>query len=116
MKIRSCFAGLYPLDTSPEGEAATKLALENPEHFVMKPQREGGGNNIYGNDIPQLLANLSKSERSSYILMDLIKPLPVKNVAIRKGDLIKDEMISELGIYGFFLGGNTEQEDKIFAN
>nr|CAG8478739.1 7399_t:CDS:2 [Entrophospora candida] len=119
-KVRSCFAGLYPLDSSPEGESATKLALENPERFVMKPQREGGGNNIYGSDIPLALMNLSKSERSSYILMDLIKPPSVKNIVIRKGELIKEEMISELGIFGFFLGGkvikDVEQEDKIFVN
>ncbi|CAH1759276.1 12170_t:CDS:2, partial [Entrophospora sp. SA101] len=125
-KVRSCFAGLYPLDSSPEGESATKLALENPERFVMKPQREGGGNNIYGSDIPLALMNLSKSERSSYILMDLIKPPSIKNIVIRKGELIKEEMISELGIFGFFLGGkviknveaavDVEQEDKIFVN
>ena len=42
-KLYASFAELYPLDATPEGEAATKLALENPERFVMKPQREGGG-------------------------------------------------------------------------
>lgn len=25
--------------------------LNNVENYVLKPQREGGGNNIYGNDI-----------------------------------------------------------------
>lgn len=43
-RLRASFAGLYPLDSSPEGEAAVKLALGNPEYYVMKPQREGGGN------------------------------------------------------------------------
>lgn len=27
------------------------MALDAPERFVLKPQREGGGNNLYGEDI-----------------------------------------------------------------
>ncbi|RIA86206.1 glutathione synthase [Glomus cerebriforme] len=109
-KLRASFAGLHPLDSSPEGEAAVKLAMKNPESYVMKPQREGGGNNIYANDIPPMLSKLSVSERSSYILMDLIQPPLMKNIILRQGELIKGEMISELGIYGIFIGGEGENE------
>lgn len=38
-KMRKCFAGLWSLD-DPE---IVKEAIEKPELFVMKPQREGGG-------------------------------------------------------------------------
>ncbi|RHZ79839.1 hypothetical protein Glove_140g141 [Diversispora epigaea] len=107
-KLRSCFAGLYPLDSSPEGEKAAKAALENPERYVMKPQREGGGNNLYANDIPQLLSKLTPSERSSYILMDLIKPPPMKNIILLQGEMVKGEMISELGVYGIIIGKGKE--------
>jgi glutathione synthase len=110
-KLRASFAGLYPLDSSPEGEAAVELAMKNPERYVMKPQREGGGNNIYANDIPPLLSKLSVSERSSYILMDLIQPPSMKNIILRHGELVKGEMISELGIYGVFIGG-----DEVIVN
>jgi len=34
-----------------EGDAAIELAMSDPDRFVVKPQREGGGNNVYGNDI-----------------------------------------------------------------
>ncbi|CAG8688162.1 24243_t:CDS:10 [Cetraspora pellucida] len=112
-KLRSCFTGLYPLDSSPEGEAAAKLALEHPERFVMKPQREGGGNNIYTKDIPQLLRRITPLERSSYILMDLIQPPMMKNIVIREGKVIQGEMISELGIYGVFIGSNNGDEDVV---
>jgi len=27
------------------------MALQNPERFVLKPQREGGGNNVYGKEV-----------------------------------------------------------------
>ncbi|KAJ3299205.1 hypothetical protein HK104_009738 [Borealophlyctis nickersoniae] len=101
--LRSCFTGLYPLDDTPEGEAAAKRALEQPEGFVMKPQREGGGNNIYGEDIPQALKKMSVSERNAYILMDLIRPPPLKNFMVRQGALINSEVVSELGIYGLWV-------------
>ena len=26
-------------------------AMNDPDLYVVKPQREGGGNNVYGNDI-----------------------------------------------------------------
>lgn len=49
------FTGLYSLDFNEEGEEAVKMALANPEKYVLKPQREGGGNNVYGTDIPNAL-------------------------------------------------------------
>lgn len=27
------------------------MALKNPVKFVLKPQREGGGNNVYGEEV-----------------------------------------------------------------
>jgi len=37
-KLRKCFAGLWSLDD----EEIVKTAIEKPELFVLKPQREGG--------------------------------------------------------------------------
>lgn len=31
---------------TPEGDAAMKLAVGNPHRYVMKPQREAGGESI----------------------------------------------------------------------
>ena len=30
------------------------MAMEDPERFVLKPQREGGGNNVYGEEIREV--------------------------------------------------------------
>ena len=38
-KLRKCFAGLWSLDDSD----VIGKAIERPQLFVMKPQREGGG-------------------------------------------------------------------------
>ena len=33
--------------------------MKNPDRYVVKPQREGGGNNIYGADIVPFLGIFS---------------------------------------------------------
>jgi glutathione synthetase len=102
-EMRSSFAGLYPLDDSEEGLKAYQLALDHSEDLVMKPQREGGGHNIYGQDILEALNKLSVEERNAYILMDLIKSPPLDNLMIRDGHIITGQVVSELGIYGTYL-------------
>lgn len=47
-------------------------AVAEPERFVLKPQREGGGNNLYGEE---LRAKLATGEGlAAYILMQRIQP------------------------------------------
>ncbi|KAI1317202.1 hypothetical protein EDD11_008894 [Mortierella claussenii] len=102
-QLRESFTGLYPLDGSPEGLAAYEAALKNSDELVMKPQREGGGNNIYGKDIQQVLQTLTPEQRNAYILMDIIRPPITKNVLLRKGELQRADVVSELGVYGIYL-------------
>ncbi|CAH2044550.1 unnamed protein product [Thlaspi arvense] len=101
-KLRKCFAGLWSLD-DPE---IIKKAIEKPELFVMKPQREGGGNNIYGDDVRENLLRLQKDgeeENAAYILMQRIFPKVSNMFLVREGVYHKDQAISELGIYGAYL-------------
>lgn len=53
--IGKIFTGLYSLDDNDVGNKTYEMALKEPERFVLKPQREGGGNNVYGLDIPDAL-------------------------------------------------------------
>ena len=101
--LQECFVGLWPLDNTPLGLQGYELALKDPLKYVMKPQREGGGNNIYGADIPPLLNSLSLQDRSSFILMELIQPPSLNNVMLRKGEIIQSDVVSELGIYGIWV-------------
>ncbi|KAF9906663.1 hypothetical protein EC991_000388 [Linnemannia zychae] len=102
-QLRASFTGLYPLDGSSEGLAAYEAALKNSDELVMKPQREGGGNNIYGRDIQESLKTLTAEQRNAYILMDIIRPPVTKNVLLRKGQLQRADVVSELGVYGIYL-------------
>jgi glutathione synthase len=96
------FTNIYPMDTSEAGLEARKKALdpETAQAYVLKPQREGGGNNIYRGAIPQFLKATPESHWASYILMELITPPPVSNVILRNGVLEEGGVICELGIYG----------------
>jgi glutathione synthase len=98
--LRATFAKQYSM-TSPEG---LKLALnpETAEHHVLKPQREGGGNNIYRSIIPTFLKSIPEKDYKQYILMELIHPpKEAKNTVLRSdGEVVSGEVISELGIFG----------------
>lgn len=102
-KLLETFVKIYPLDDSEEGLLAKKLIAENPENFVLKPQREGGGNNIYKENIPGFLETLPQEEWAGYILMEIITPPSFKNKIIREGKIYEEEIISELGIFGTIL-------------
>ena len=67
------------------------------QHIFVK------GNNIYGHDIVEVLQKLSPAERNAFILMDLIVSPLSHNVMVRQGQIISDNVISELGIYGIWI-------------
>lgn len=103
-KLLSTFVKMYPLDDSPLGKEGKRLAMEESSKFVLKPQREGGGNNIYKDDIPVALSKLDENDWSAYILMELIEPEPnTKNVMIRGSEFYREPILSELGIFGCVL-------------
>lgn len=102
-ELESTFCKIYPLDGSDKAQTARKLAFEHPENYVLKPQREGGGNNIYKEAIPGFLNSIPESQWAGYILMELIHPPLEKNVLLRNGKLFSDGIVSELGIYNSLL-------------
>ncbi|CAN8255708.1 unnamed protein product [Cochlearia groenlandica] len=110
-KLRKCFAGLWSLDD----QEIVEKAIEKPELFVMKPQREGGGNNIYGDDVRENLVRLQKEgdeENAAYILMQRIFPKVSNMFLVREGVYHKDEAISELGVYGAYL----RNKERVIVN
>lgn len=63
------------------------------------------GNNLYGEELKEVLEKIKDSpERTSYILMDKIKPQPALNYLLRAhSPLQMSECISELGIFGVYV-------------
>ncbi|RDL40635.1 Glutathione synthetase [Venustampulla echinocandica] len=110
--LSKTFTNIYPLDDSPAGQEARKIALdpERCKSYVLKPQREGGGNNTYRSAIPPFLRSLPESHWKSFILMELITPPPVRNLILRNGVIEKGGVICELGIYGTCLWDQKSKE------
>jgi len=107
-KLRACFAGLWGLGPG-EGDAdIVGEALGAPQRYVMKPQREGGGNNFYGDDIPAKLGALSVEERGAYIMMQRIMPRPQDAVLTRAGTFSVLPTVSEFGFYSVFVGSGEQ--------
>ncbi|KAL1623949.1 Glutathione synthetase [Neofusicoccum ribis] len=109
-RVLRTFARIYPMDKSEAGLEARRLATnpETAQRYVLKPQREGGGNNIYRGAIPQFLSKLPESQWPAYILMEMIEPPAQNNVIIRNGEVQKGGVICELGVYGVCLWKNGE--------
>jgi hypothetical protein len=105
---------MYPLDSSQQGLQGRELAFSSSEAYVLKPQREGGGNNIYRSKIPSFLKSLpDESHYNAYILMELIQPPPLDNSIIRDGKVVTGGVIGELGVFGTIL---WDDEGKAFGN
>lgn len=138
-KLRSTFAPQYSLSSSEqqpqpqeqsettatteaEEPEAVRLALseETAVNHVLKPQREGGGNNIYRANIPPFLNSIPRAQWKQYILMELIRPPPAaKNTVLRSdGQVVRGNVVSELGIFGTCLWKNTpdSKRPKILHN
>ncbi|KAL6239585.1 hypothetical protein BDW75DRAFT_197791 [Aspergillus navahoensis] len=114
-RLRATFAPQYDLSLSGKGR---ELAL-NPStasNHVLKPQREGGGNNIYKTAIPDFLNSISENEWKRWILMELIHPpAAAKNIALRSdGEVLAGGVIGELGVYGTILW--DQNDGKILHN
>ncbi|CAA9957936.1 Glutathione synthetase [Pyrenophora teres f. maculata] len=104
-RVLETFAPIYPLDDSEAGREARKLATDpsSATKYVLKPQREGGGNNVYRKAIPPFLQKLAETHWPAYILMEMIEPPRLQNAILRNGEIEKGGVICELGVYGVCL-------------
>jgi len=111
--LRATFAGLYSLDIQEERiDDIIKKAIATPHDFVMKPQREGGGNNLFDNNLRDALIDFSPKKRAGYILMDRIRFPSLKTFMLRESSILPSTAACEIGIYGVFVG----EGDKEYLN
>jgi glutathione synthase len=114
--VRSAFAQIYTLDMPLEFAGKTMLAKEaailQPEQFVLKPQREGGGFNLYGEELRQCLKNLPTEAGNAYILMERLYPPMSPGCGLRSGKLWQGQVVHEIGQYGILIAYG----DRILTN
>jgi len=117
--LEDVFAGLYNLDVNEGGgtdnvanikaqvDEIVAKAIAQPHGFILKPQREGGGNNFCDNEMVSCLKNMNAEELAAFILMERIEPPDHDACQIRDGRGTQAICKSELGIYGVFLGDGS---------
>lgn len=114
-QLRDTFAPQYDLSAPGQGR---DLALDpsTAANHVLKPQREGGGNNIYRDAIPGFLRSMPEKDWKGWILMELIQPpSAAKNVALRSdGEVLTGNVVGELGVFGTILWDNDN--GKVLQN
>lgn len=98
-------------------QSARDLVIKNPSEFVLKSNQEGGGNNVFGEQIIDKLDRiLSNNENDAYFLMQFIRQKAIKSLLIFKQPPPSsattsvacqpppyNQIDSELGIYGSVL-------------
>lgn len=107
-KIAQTFIGTFELNPSTEEfKTLYNKVKSRPGDYVLKPQREGGGNNIYGDQIIEILdkGKMEPSILGSYILMEMIRPTVYNNYLVLPDmeKAIPIECISELGSWGVYV-------------
>nr|GAT54841.1 predicted protein [Mycena chlorophos] len=103
--LRASWMGMWALEDGVE-----RARHQHPK-LVLKPQREGGGNNVYKEAIPPFLDALPEPERAAWIAMELIEPpAGIGGYLVRSGaeSAVRTEVVSELGIFGWALFGGED--------
>ncbi|KAH7337277.1 hypothetical protein B0J17DRAFT_695669 [Rhizoctonia solani] len=141
-QIRNSWMEMWPLASSPQtsafissldtigisdstnpqpaaGHSGIARASELYSQLVLKPQREGGGNNVYHESIPPFLKSIeaNSDEARAWIAMQLIQPPKSGNenylVSAGTAKAVKKDTVSELGVFGWSLfGGESSSLDE----
>lgn len=101
--IAGTFMPIHALDKDCLGEQLAQKFLDEPERaeaYVLKPCLEGGGHNVFGEDIAACLRELDSSRWSKYILMEMIQAPDISGLLMSPLDLFEGSIISELGVLG----------------
>jgi len=124
--LRSTFAGLYSLgdDADQLSFEAVKEVLSGGEgRYVLKPQREGGGYNTYGEELAKKLKETVvesddglklADELGEFILMERLFPPHQESILLRAGRIVgQGDSVSELGCFGAVV---TSHDGEVLHN
>lgn len=118
--VKSVFAELYQLAPGADGDKAAQLAFDDPRGWVLKPSREGGGNNIWEEEMLEKLTQLHDSdEREAFVLMQRLNAPHVPNRVVRSGPNERAKLsetfdtTAELGLFCVYV---ADSHEKVLVN
>ena len=103
-RLAKTFVAFSKLDEPFHGADGKELlgrdaALANPDDWVLKPHREGGGNNFFGEAMVSQLRAMTEKEGAAYILMEKIRQPVFESVRLVEGQAIPCRCFTELGFF-----------------
>ena len=111
------FGGIYYLrdmDLEKQKELISKIKLE-PGKYILKPMREGGGNNFTGDKLKELLPEEGNEPNDliyNSVIVEKIDSAIHESLALRNEQINIQNSISEFSVYGIILS----KEDNIYIN
>ena len=117
-KLKMLFKGIWSLENLGSEDAevneVVERALQTPSEFVLKPQKEGGGNNFFDDELHAKLLeakaeNGRDSALSTYLIMERIHPPMISAMLLRNGELNKQSTMSEFGFYSIVFTKNESE-------
>ena len=112
-ELQAFFTSIFGLE-QPLPDSTLQDVTAHPENWVLKPMREGGGNNLYDNQVKDAFQDYSPhSDRlKGYILMKKILPKPFPVLLVREGSASLLPGLWELGTFGTFIG----TKERVYLN
>ena len=77
---------------------------KNTGKYIVKPMKEGGGNNYYNNDI---LKVIDTDLINTSIIMERITPPEYETLLLENSKITKKPCVSEISVYGIILSDDT---------
>jgi len=96
-RLLSYFVGLYPLDRNTRID---QKIHDEPHRYILKPQREGGGSNLYDEEMLKKLQEMEDSQRAAYIVMERINTPSHSSILVVDSNSEQTQCISEVGRFG----------------
>jgi len=106
------FGGIYyirDMNDEAKKELFSKIKSD-PTKYIMKPMREGGGNNIYGDKLKELIpeeGNEPGDILNISVIVDKIDSALHESLVLRNEKISVQNSISEFSIYGIVLSNDN---------
>ena len=98
--VMSTFCEMHGFTGTSLDESLLSALRSSPSRWVLKPQREGGGNNFYGPEAVSKLEAIEPEERIAYVLMGMIRPTAFDATCVRDGNVAyRGRAVCELGVF-----------------
>ena len=115
--ILPSFTGLWDLSpSSPHTTPLIAAVLADPSSYVLKPQREGGGNNLWGEAMTERLTFATAEELAGYIVMKKIHAPASTTAGVRRGELREMRGVSEMGVFGVWVSEGVGEDEVVSVN